>query len=180
VRFAAAWYFKGMRKPFAESHPHLTEFTSFLEDFNQETERGAALAAAAMLDSLLSRILSAYLIENSGLKSLIEGVNAPLATFSAKIGLAAAVGAITDQERAECNTIRKIRNEFAHHVKVSFERPDIVKLCAKLTYSARPYGDVSISTRAAFTTAAVSLMLNLTNRPHYADLRRLKPQEWPY
>ncbi len=34
----------------SEIHPHLVGFIDFLEDFNKETERGAALAAAAMLD----------------------------------------------------------------------------------------------------------------------------------
>jgi hypothetical protein len=169
-----------MQKPFAESHPHLAEFSAFLGDFNRETERGAALAAAAMIDSLLESILSAFLIKNAGLKSLLEGVNAPLGTFAAKIGLAAAVGAISERERAECNLIRKIRNEFAHRVRVSFEHPDIVKLCTKLTYSAKPYGDVVVGTRGQFTTAADGLILNLTNRPHYAEQRRLSAQEWPY
>lgn len=169
-----------MQKPFSESHPHLADFKAFLDDFNRETERGAALAAAAMIDSLLERILLAFLIENAGLKSLVEGVNAPLGTLAAKIGLAAAVGAISEQERSECNLIRKIRNEFAHQVRVSFEQPDIVKLCARLTYSVKPYGGVVVGTRGQFTSAAVGLILNLTNRPHYARQRRLSAQEWPY
>lgn len=171
--------FSGMQ-PLSESHPHLAEFSAFLADFNRETERGAALAAAAMIDSLLERILAAFLISNAGLKSLLEGVNAPLGTFAAKIGLAAAVGGISEPERAECNLIRKIRNEFAHQVRVSFDDPDIVKLCAKLTFSAKPYGDVVVGNRGQFTSAAVCLILNLTNRPHYAAQRRLKAQEWPY
>jgi hypothetical protein len=63
-----------MQKPFSESHPHLADFQAFLDDFNRETERGAALAAAAMIDSLLERVLLAFLIENAGLKSPFEGV----------------------------------------------------------------------------------------------------------
>lgn len=38
-------------RPLAETHPHLKDFTVFLEEFNEETERGAALAAAAFWTS---------------------------------------------------------------------------------------------------------------------------------
>lgn len=35
------------RKLLSETHPHLDGFRDFLADLNKETERGAALAAAA-------------------------------------------------------------------------------------------------------------------------------------
>ena len=37
-----------VRKPLSETHPHLNGFMDFLADLNKETERGAALASAAM------------------------------------------------------------------------------------------------------------------------------------
>jgi mannitol operon repressor len=163
-----------------ETHPHLADFMSFLEDFNRETERGAALAAAAMIDDLLQRILVAFLIENEGAKALMRGVNAPLGTFAAKTAAAHSLGLITDTEHADCMLIRKIRNEFAHKVRMSFKDDEIKKLCARLAFSAKDYGHVVVDTRGKFTTAAVAVILNLTNRPHYVREKKLTPRSWPY
>ena len=69
-------------KPLSEAHSHLSGFMDFLPHFNKETERGAALAAAAMLDAQLGRIIEAFLISNKGSKALFAGFNAPLGAFS--------------------------------------------------------------------------------------------------
>lgn len=166
--------------PLLMTHPHLRSFMEFLEDFNRETERGAALAAAAMVDDQLGRTIEAFLIPNKGSSALLEGFNAPLGTFSARIAAAFALGLISEQEYRECDLIRKVRNEFAHQIKVSFKTEKIVSLCAQLKMAARDYDDVNVDTRGKFTTAAVCLILNLTNRPHYVAQERLKPQEWKY
>jgi mannitol operon repressor len=51
-------------------------------------------------------------------------------------------------------------------------------LCAQLQMAAKPYAEVTVNTRGQFTSAAVSLILNLTNRPHYVGQRRLQAVEW--
>ncbi len=169
-----------MDKPFAKTHPHLVEFGDFLDDFNKETERGAALAAAAMIDDILQRVLDAFLIDNEGKKSLMRGMNAPMGTLAAKTAALYAMGLISESEYADCGLIRKIRNEFAHKVRMSFNDDDIKKMCAKLHFSAKDYGKVVIDTRGKFTTAAVGLILNLTNRPYYVGERKLAARAWPY
>lgn len=68
----------GHTKPLEETHPHLKSFAEFLGEFNKETPRGAALAAAAFLDDLLERILGAFLIPNDSGFNLTNGFNAPL------------------------------------------------------------------------------------------------------
>jgi mannitol operon repressor len=165
-------------RPFEETHPHLKDFATFLDDFNKETERGAALAAAAFIDDLLQRTLSAFLLDTETASDLLVGFNAPLGTLSARIAGAHAMGLISEDERRECDLIRKVRNEFAHKVPMSFDNERVRGLCSALTYSAKPYGDVTVSTRGAFSTAAVSLILNLTNRPHYVALERLTHKNW--
>ena len=166
------------RKPLSETHPHLSGFMDFLEDFNRETERGAALAAAAMIDDQLGKTIEAFLIPNKGSQALLDGFNAPLGSFAARIVAAYGTGLISDREYLECQLIRKVRNEFAHQIKVSFATEKVVSLCARLTMAAKPYADVTVGTRGQFTTAAVSLILNLTNRPHYVGQRRLQAVEW--
>lgn len=165
-------------KPISETHPHLNGFMEFLAEFNKETERGAALAAAAMLDAQLGRILESFLIPNKGSKALLDGFNAPFGTFSSRIAASFALGLLSEIEYRECELIRKVRNEFAHQVKVSFETQKISGMCAQLHFSAKSYADVYVATRAQFTTAAVALILNLTNRPHYVAQKQLQPTNW--
>jgi mannitol operon repressor len=162
-----------------ESHPHLKQFGEFLDDFNKETERGAALAAAAFIDDLLQRILMAFLIAKEPAEKLLTGFNAPLSSLSARIAAVRALGLLSEIECRECELIRKVRNEFAHRVKMSFDDKKIGGLCSSLHYRAKPYKDVTESTRGAFTTAAVALILNLTNRPHYVAREKLTPRNWP-
>lgn len=165
-------------KPLSETHPHLRGFLEFLDDFNEETERGTALAAAAMLDELLGTTIEAFLLPNKGSKALLDGFNAPLGTFSARIASAFAFGLLSEVEYRECELIRKVRNAFAHQIRVSFETEKIVSLCAQLQYSAKSYADVVVDTRGQFTTAAIALILNLTNRPYYVGQRRLQAVNW--
>lgn len=90
------------------------------------------------------------------------------------------MGLISDCEYRECELIRKVRNEFAHQIKVSFETERIANLCAQLRMAAQPYGDIEVDARGKFTTAAVALIMTLTNRPHYVGQERLKSRDWPY
>jgi mannitol operon repressor len=165
-------------RPFEESHPHLKDFASFLDDFNKETERGAALAAAAFLDDILERMLAAFLLDAETTRDLLIGFNAPLGSLSARIAATHAMGLISEDERRECDLIRKVRNEFAHKVRMSFDNERVKGLCSSLKYSAKPYDKVTVSTRGAFSTAAVLLILNLTNRSHYVGLEKLAHRNW--
>ncbi|ANP57495.1 TPA: transcriptional regulator [Pseudomonas aeruginosa] len=158
----------------SEIHPHLVGFIDFLEDFNKETERGATLAAAAMLDEQLGRIIESFLIPNKGSKAMLDGFNAPLGTLSARISASFALGLLSDVEYKECELIRKVRNEFAHQIKVSFKDEKVRDLCSKLQLSAKSYGGVHVDTRGQFTAAAIALILNLTNRRHYVEQKRLE------
>ena len=152
----------------------------FLAEFNKETERGAALAAAAMIDDQLGRTIEAFLVPNKGSKALLDGFNAPLGSFSARVAAAFGLGLISEVEYRECEILRKVRNEFAHQIKVSFKTDKVVSLCTQLQLSAKDYGDVHVDTRGQFTTAATALILHLTNRPHFVEKRRLQFVNLPY
>jgi len=159
----------------AENYPHLREFFPLLDALNKESHRGAVLIACSYLDSQLRQILAAFMASGSSAKILLEGFNAPLGTFSARIAACSALGLLTIQESRECDLLRKIRNEFAHKVDASFEAEKIVYLTKELRFShtefEEPFG--------RFNTAAVGLILNLTNRPHYVAQTRRTPREWP-
>ncbi len=167
-------------KQFEEIHPHLKEFNKFLVELDRETERGAALISCAMMDDLLERCIQSFLIEHVDTGVLLEGFNAPLGSFSARILVAFALGLLSEREYRECQLLRKIRNAFAHGVHVSFKDQKIRDLCSNLMMCAKDYEEVHVDARGRFTTSAVSVVLSLTNRPHYASLRRLKYEGWKY
>ena len=100
------------------------------------------------------------------------GFNAPLGTQSARALAAFALGLVSEDEHRELEKIRKIRNAFTHNVHFSFEDRKIKDLCANLESSAKDDGDARVNARGQFTTAAAGIILDLTNRRHYASQRR--------
>lgn len=108
-------------RPFEETHPHLREFNKFLDASNKESERGLALICAAMLDDLLEKSIRAFLLEHEETARLLDGLNAPLGTLSARALAAFALGVLSKNEYRECEKLRKIRNIFAHNIHASFK-----------------------------------------------------------
>lgn len=64
----------------------------FTSELNGETDRGAALVAASRLDEILKNILTSFLRRTKSSDDLLEGVNAPLGTFSARASACHALG----------------------------------------------------------------------------------------
>lgn len=162
------------------THPHLKEFLPFLDDLNRESERGAVLISVSYLERQLKEILSAFLCEGAASACLLEGFNAPLGTLAARSAAAAALGLISAREYRELETLRKIRNQFAHDHRISFSDQGIVDRCQNLAFSVKEAGDAVVGSRTQFSTAAVALILNLTNRSHYVSKARLTFGNWPY
>jgi mannitol operon repressor len=164
------------RKPLSETHPHLREFTAFLDVLNKESDRGAVLISLAMLDDLLEHTILSFLIETNEAEKLTDGFNAPLGTLSARALAAYSLGLISKEEYQDCDRLRRIRNEFAHNVHFSFDDQKVKDICANLQFSAKGLD----SAKALFSTAATGLILTLTNRPAYVALKRRTYQPWPY
>lgn len=162
-----------------KEYPHLKDFLPYLDIHNLESPRGKVLVACSFLDEQLKKIIDAYLIQGSDKNLLLEGFNAPLGTFSSRIKAANCLGLISREEYEDCNTLRKIRNEFAHNHTINFEDNKCRDLCANLHHSAKSYDDVVIDAIGQFSTAATGLILNLINRPHYVSKKRLQTRNWP-
>ena len=138
------------------------------------------LISVSYLERQLKEIVSAFLCEGDASARLLEGFNAPLGTLAARTAAAAALGLISGREYRELETIRKIRNQFAHDHRTGFSDQGIVDRCRNLAFSAKDYGDVVVDSRGQFTTAALALILNLTNRSHYVFKKRLTFRNWPF
>ena len=137
------------------------DFQAFRRALTQESDRGCALFAAAFLDTALEQLVRASLLQSKKVdEDLLEGT-APLATFSARIKLSYYLGLISAECRAELDTIRKIRNDFAHDASlISFDTQSIADRCLNLGYS---YHDSDHRPRGHFT-ASTSRLLALIQR----------------
>lgn len=159
-------------------------FSGFLKEFQKESDRGAALVGAALLDARLERLLLSHLIPGKVSTELIEGSgSAPLGSFSTRTNICFALGLITDQERIELNNIRKIRNEFAHREHgMDFNDPKISALCNSLVsrHSKDDPTAPQLDSRGRFTDAVVFTSLGLWYRPEYASKYKAQQRHWPH
>jgi len=161
----------------------LDYFSGFLKEFQNETDRGAALVGAALLDKQLLELLKSHLLENKESTELLEGGSAPLGTFSSRIKACYCLGLLTEQEHRELQLVRKIRNEFAHQTHgLTFQEEKIVSLCGHLhdrMPDAKEKG-IERTIRAKFIDAVIFTSLALWYRPQHAKQFKAQERAWPY
>jgi len=78
---------KGYVKPPINPHqePYVDELNSLFESLHEHDDRGLVLTIAAFAEDTLERLLLDYLRGPAQANELINGFNAPLGTFSARI-----------------------------------------------------------------------------------------------
>ena len=171
-------WIKSSQEDTLKEYPNLKDFLPFLDSHNQESPRGSVLIACSFLDEQLKDIIHSFLLKGSDADKILTGFNAPLGTFSARIKMAFSLSLITEKEKIDCEILRKIRNEFAHNHKTTFNDQRIIDLCKGLHHSAKDYGDVTVDAKGQFSSGAIGLILNLINRPHYVEKEKLKSRSW--
>lgn len=105
-----------------------------LQDLGRQTHTAGVMILTAQIEKLLEEVIQRRMpnLSNRLTPKLFEGFG-PLATVSAKIEIAYALGFISEEDRKDANAIRKIRNEFAHSDEpVNFDHPRITELMPKL------------------------------------------------
>ena len=80
----------------------------------QERGRGAVLVGAARVDAALERLLQAVLLPAPGSTDPFFQPDRPLGSFGARITLAARLGLIEPAVAEALQTLRRVRNAFAH------------------------------------------------------------------
>ncbi len=109
----------------------------------EESDRSVAIIGAAIVDEELTEFLKKKMRDDDITQALFDPrKGGALSSFSARIKLAYSIGLIGPKCFAEMNTIREIRNDFAHdtvvhdnHHKVSrlsFKSPAIISYCDNL------------------------------------------------
>lgn len=156
------------------------ELSEFLIEFNKETDRGAVLNAAAVLDEWLLNILKEFLADNKSSRALLNGFNAPLGTFSARAAAAHSLGLIQDNEFQEITIIRKIRNEFGHTWRgISFDTKNISDLANTLPWLGPKDMEATSGLRERFNFAVAILLSDLLWRSRLVKKNKIEVRAWP-
>jgi hypothetical protein len=104
-----------------------------VEEINNQTARGAAIAGGAYLDLLLRGALERRLRNGSEIHERIFENRGPLNDFSSRILFAYALQIIGHSANSDLSKIREIRNAFAHSADAfDFGREDVATLCDNL------------------------------------------------
>ncbi|MEX1231864.1 MAG: hypothetical protein WEB58_16585 [Planctomycetaceae bacterium] len=106
-----------------------SEWHRVIDELDRESDRGVALIAAAFLDTALRSLLEASLAGGQTVADkLFNSPNAPLGTFSSRIAMAYGLGHIGPHYFNALESVREIRNVFAHFRRaLTFEDPEIRK-----------------------------------------------------
>lgn len=160
--------------------PEILELADFTREFNQESDRGAALVAAALLDERLKNILQAFFLKSKVSSELINGSIAPLGTFSSRTSVAYALGLIQRNEFDEISLIRKIRNQFGHRWEaVTFHTAPIADQCRSLPWLGPSDTGEENNPRARFNFAVVILLTDLLWREKLVSREQRTERVWP-
>lgn len=163
-----------------DTEPEIQQLGHFLSEFNKESDRGAALVAASMLDERLQEVLTNFFVESRTSKELLVGFNAPLGTFSARAAAALSLGLIQENEFKEITLIRKIRNEFGHGWKeLSFESGRVADLCCQLPWLGPAEHEAGATVRARFNAAIAILLTDLLWRVRLVSMEQRTLKVWP-
>ena len=100
----------------------------------EESDRAAAVLAAAYFEKWLrEKIIGRFVKVDEGFKELQEIINRLLPNFASKINIGYLLGLYDRKIWEGLNTVRAIRNEFAHCAEpINFNDDKVANLCRKL------------------------------------------------
>lgn len=105
-----------MKKENLDKYSIASDNQNLQNEFVNESDRGAAIIGATLIEYQLERILSKRIIENKKCREELLESNHAFNTFSSKTLAAFCFGLISSDEYSDINYIREIRNQFAHHL----------------------------------------------------------------
>lgn len=167
--------------------PENEELGRFLSLYNRETDRGAALTACAHFDSILERMLAAYLLPGEQTNDLLQaGITAPLGSLRARVAMCRALGLLQANEYEELTLMRRIRNKFSHNLECgSFDHESVRDLVDLLPWlGPDPPDDVDRESweknrRSRFNVAATILAFDLMYRERLVRREPVRDRTWP-
>jgi DNA-binding MltR family transcriptional regulator len=114
------------------------------------------IIAASLVEIHLTKLIKeAFVSDDKVQNEVFSGANGPLGSFSAKNRLAYLMGLISEALFRDLETMRHIRNRFAHQTAIGrFDHPEISSRCFNFTlvdkYVVDPDGSVNGDPAALF------------------------------
>jgi DNA-binding MltR family transcriptional regulator len=91
------------------------------KEMQGNSDRAAGIVASAIVeDHLTTALKSRFHYDEPMIRELFKGIG-PLAPFSTKIKLAFLIGLLSARACKDLQTVRRIRNDFAHKLDKTFE-----------------------------------------------------------
>ena len=136
----------------------LEDLSGWMEEFQAETDRGAALIGGAFLDEQLKELLQGFLVDDTKRAEEMLGAMGPLGTFSSRILASYLLGLITSECYEDLQLVRKIRNHFAHKLQgTTFADQQVVGWCSTLRQCDRLEFDSPLTPRDRFVITVIQL-----------------------
>ncbi|NNJ12109.1 hypothetical protein EKD04_017400 [Chloroflexales bacterium ZM16-3] len=152
------------------------DWPGWANEIAQGSDRVAALVSATLVDELLANLLQGFFIDTTGLPN--PDRLAPPRDFARRIDLAFALGQLPLDLYQDLNTIRHIRNVFAHALQgVTFQTPEIAQACTQLRLPADTLPEMwlqELTPRLAFLITAIHAALDIKMR-----IQTVKHQDLP-
>jgi DNA-binding MltR family transcriptional regulator len=119
-------------KKLLKTRPAAKEISALVAEIKTDGPRGAAVVAGALVDDILRDLLLSRMVAltNDETNRLFSG-SAPLGSFATRIALGYALGIYGPRTRHDLQTLKDIRNAFAHANRViSFDTREVANLCS--------------------------------------------------
>jgi len=151
------------------------DFEGFLDEFQKENDRSAAIIGAAFLDEHLKQLLTNFLVDDSKEVGNLLSSESPLGSFGARIRAAYCLGLISRQYFESLKIIKDVRNAFAHQLHGrTFEDKDISDACKKLHLLQPLKLPFAQTPRQIFITSTILILMDVSTRTLMVLRRRCK------
>ncbi len=160
-----------------QRNTELVEFHLLFNERGVVDEPAIAIVGATFLDNLIADILFNYMIADDKEVEEILRDGRSMGTFSSRITTAYCLGLICKTVRDDLRLISKIRNKFAHKLKISFDLEPIRDLCLSLKwheFSLMTKTPTGATPRDIFEVGVNQLICYLSGRAELAQAERCK------
>lgn len=111
----------------------LLEFSRLFE-YDEPNDRAIAVVGPAFLDTLITQVLTNFLVEDAKEVEKLLQPEGHLGTFGARVSICYCLGLIGKTVTDDLRTVAKIRNRFAHDLLANFSDPKISSWCNSLRW----------------------------------------------
>ena len=141
------------------------------DEFHAESDRAAALVAAALVDENLESLLRSFFVDDAREVEIMLGTS--LQSLGGRIRACYCLGMVSQDEMHDLRILKEVRNYFAHNLHVSFSDSWVQRTCAEFRLIRRMLSDVdAMPHRLVLEQTTCMLSTLLVERERYFRGRR--------